>query len=234
MRSFSLRTLACLLLYLGLPLSLLGLRRRETPLRDFLALLLVWIPLEMRWLPPLWPWPGQSGHSLDGLLGVLLAVVCFRGLRDLQGIGFTLLPTKRDWKLAGLGAALFLPAAVAIGLLTGFARPVSHAPAVLPSLASVGGIFLMTGVPEELLFRGLLQNLLFQWSRSSLLSLALSAGIFGAAHWNVGPHMDWRLVLLATMAGLLYGRLYERTRGIMAPALAHTLVNAIWGLFFRV
>jgi len=234
MHAFSAKGLGCLLLYLSAPVLLLGLKRGEvSPLLDFPALLLVWIPLELGLLPPLWPWPGQSGHSLDGLLGLLLAVVCFRGLRDLQGVGFTLIPATRDWRLAAQGTALFLPVALAIGLLTGFVRPSPHLPTLLPALGRVLGIYLITAVPEELLFRGILQNLLLRWTRRPVLSLALSAIIFGAAHWNVGWQADWRLLLLATLAGFLYGRLFEKAGGIMAPALAHTFINSIWILFFR-
>jgi membrane protease YdiL (CAAX protease family) len=53
------------------------------------------------------------------------------------------------------------------------------------------------------------------------------------AHLNVGAQPDWRLALLAALAGLLYGWLFRVSGNLMAPALAHTFVNSFWTLLFR-
>jgi CAAX protease family protein len=236
LQCFSIRGFVALLLYLNLPILALQVRasKGDSPIADFSALLLIWLPLEFGILPALWIWPpGQPGHSLDGLLGVLLAVYCFQVVRGLPGIGFGLIPRGRDWLLAGAGVLLFLPLALGLGVLTGFLRPSLHAPGVPAVVARIVGIFLVTAVPEELLFRGLLQNLLLRWTDRPILSLGLTAIVFGLAHLNVGAHPDWRLVLLATLAGVLYGWLYRLSRHLMAPALAHTLINTIWTLLFR-
>ncbi|MCI0408317.1 MAG: CPBP family intramembrane metalloprotease [Acidobacteria bacterium] len=236
LRCFSAKGFLALLLYVNLPVWALAARRKggDSPVTDFAALLLIWLPLELGVLPPLWLWPpGQPGHFLDGLLGVVLAVYCFQVVRSLPGIGYCLIPRGRDWLLAGAGVLLFLPLALGLGAFTGFLRFSPHVPESPAILARILGIFLVTGVPEELLFRGLLQNLLLRWTGRDTLSLGLTAAVFGLAHLNVGAHPDWRLALLATLAGILYGWLFRVSGSLMAPSLAHTFVNSLWTFLFR-
>jgi membrane protease YdiL (CAAX protease family) len=225
-----------LLAYVNLPLLVLLWERNRgvSFVLDFLALLLIWLPLELRWLPPLWSWPpGQPGRYLHGFLGVLVALFGFELIRSLPGIGFTLRCRARDGWIAAAAFAAFLPIGIVLGLATGFLGRFEWPESLPTAAARVAGIFLATALPEELLFRGLLQNLLRAWSGRPWLSMGLASLCFGAAHWNVGAAPDWRLPLLATLAGLAYGWAYETGRTLMAPALAHTFVNSFWLLLFR-
>ena len=61
------------------------------------------------------------------------------------------------------------------------------------------GIFIFIGIPEELLFRGIIQNLLEKAIGRPALALGVASLIFGAAHLNNGPSPDWRYFLLATL-----------------------------------
>jgi hypothetical protein len=63
------------------------------------------------------------------------------------------------------------------------------------------------------------------------MALTISSLIFGAAHLN-DPSPDWRYFLLATIAGVFYGFAYIRTKKITVAAIVHTLVDAIWKLYF--
>jgi len=233
---FSTRDFVALLVYLDLPLVILVHERRRgaTPWLDFAALLLLWLPIEMRWLPALWSWPaGQSGRWLNGFLGALLAIFGFGVVRALPGIGFTLHCRARDLAISSAAAAAFLPIGLALGWRVGFLGhfklPSSPAAAAL----RIPAIFLLTAILEELLFRGLLQNLLRAWTGRPWLAVGLASLCFGAAHANVGAVPDWRLPLLATLAGLAYGWAYEKGGTLMAPALAHTFINSFWILLFR-
>jgi membrane protease YdiL (CAAX protease family) len=87
-------------------------------------------------------------------------------------------------------------------------------------------IYLATGVPEEFLFRGLIQNTLERAIGRAALPIA--SIIFGLAHLP-----DLRYVLLATLAGLAYGWVYQTTRRITASAVTHALVDWIWVLLLR-
>jgi membrane protease YdiL (CAAX protease family) len=233
---FSLQGFVKLLLYIHLPFLALGTTfdRPAMGWREGLAVLMLWIPLEFRLVGPLWPWPpGQGGYFLFSLLGVCLAAYLFIVVRGMKEVGYTFSVSRRDLALAVLGFVLFAPFAVGIGLGTGFLRISSHPPALLPAVARTLGIFLAIGVPEELLFRGLLQNLLLRWTASPSMSLVLASLVFGIAHLNNGPRPDPRFFLLATLAGAVYGQIYRRSGTLMAPALTHTLVDATWSIFFR-
>jgi membrane protease YdiL (CAAX protease family) len=238
LRCFSAAGLLALLFYLNLPLWILTFRTRgsHSPVTDFLALLLIWLPVELRWMPPLWSWPPeQNGRFLYGILGVILGLYLFDVVRALPDIGFTLVPRKRDWIVAGWALLLFVPVALILGGLSGFVGVGFHLP--LPPawnvLGRLLGIFLVTAVPEELLFRGLLQNLVRHWTGRPILALAVSASLFGLAHLNVGSRPDWRLALLATLAGLAYGGAYQASGRLIAAMLAHTFVNGLWLLLLK-
>jgi len=88
-------------------------------------------------------------------------------------------------------------------------------------------IYLMTAVPEELLFRGIIQNACVQWigRRRGLVAASI---VFGLAHLP-----DFRYVFLATLAGAAYGWVYGRTERITASAITHAGVDWIWRVAFR-
>jgi len=233
---FSLDGFFRLLLYVNLPIlvTLSGEAGSLPSWRDALALLLVWIPVDLRLLRPIWSWPpGQSGYFLYGLTGVCLAVYLFVVVRRIEGVGYTFSFRKRDLAVAVLCFLAFAPIAISIGLATGFLRLAQHPLPILPSMARVAGTFLLTGVPEELLFRGLIQNLIQRRTGRSTVSVVVSAMVFGAAHLNNGPHPDWHYFLLASFAGVTYSLAYRLGGTLAAPALTHTLVDSVWVLFFR-
>ena len=88
-------------------------------------------------------------------------------------------------------------------------------------------------LPEEVLFRGLIFNILQRTIRGHgpWPALVISSVIFGLAHLN-NPPGDWRYVLLATMAGMTYGWAYLRTGSLLAPSYAHALVDIIGRTLF--
>ena len=138
-----------------------------------------------------------------------------------------------DVRVAAGYFAVFVPVAIALGVVTGFIQPAERFASPGALLLMALGIFVFIAVPEELLFRGIIQNLLEKEIGRPGLALGVAAVIFGAAHLNNGPSPDWRYFLLATLAGVVYGRAYARTRNLMAPALVHTLVDVAWRGFFR-
>ena len=95
------------------------------------------------------------------------------------------------------------------------------------------GIALTIALPEELLFRSVIQNLLektFGWRPVVLWTSAL---IFGAAHLNNGAlgwqasQWNWNYFLLATIAGTVYGLVYRYTQSLWFPVALHALVDVI-------
>ena len=93
--------------------------------------------------------------------------------------------------------------------------------------------FFFIAVPEELFFRGWLQNLLERrvGRHGALIATAV---LFGLSHFNKRAlHFNWRYVLLAAIAGIFYGRAWREERRVGASAMTHTLVDTVWGFWLR-
>lgn len=223
--------------YALLPTVLLS-KVRETKQRlawqDLLAILALWLPLDFRWMHDVWVWPRHSlAYSMNSLLATVLAVLLFVCVRRLEGVGYHCDLGKADIWIGIRNFLLFAPIAIAIGLVTGFIAISNRQLPFWELPLSALGIFLLIGLPEELLFRGIVQNFLEKTIGRADVALVIASVIFGASHLNNGPRPDWRYFLLASLAGLFYGNAYQRTRGLVAPAIVHTLVDAVWRAFFR-
>lgn len=198
---------------------------QQAPLRELAIVFALWLPIEFRILPPL-PLPAPNGTDLQKLVGLVEAMYIFLVVRPLPGIGYTYRLSARDVATAVVVFLAYAAVALPIGLATGFIawRP------ELDATHLVGHpliIYLAIAVPEEFLFRGLLQNLLTQWL-GPRFGLVVASIIFGLAHLP-----DARYVLLAAIAGVAYGLVYARTQRITASAITHALVDATWGAFLR-
>lgn len=93
-------------------------------------------------------------------------------------------------------------------------------------------IFLFVALLEELLFRGILQNLLEGSLHSRYAAQALAAVLFGMSHIRHAPFPNWRYVALASVAGWFYGSAYRANRSLMASAATHALVDTLWRTWF--
>ncbi|MEO8256526.1 MAG: CPBP family intramembrane glutamic endopeptidase [Acidobacteriota bacterium] len=90
----------------------------------------------------------------------------------------------------------------------------------------------LTALPEEALFRGVVQPLiarrLASTDRGTTAAIVIAAVLFGIAHLAGGPVP----VAFASAAGLGYGWIYASTHSIGAAVAAHAGLNAIHFLFF--
>jgi membrane protease YdiL (CAAX protease family) len=203
---------------------------------DFAVILMLWLPLEFSAGQHLIPKPAQGFlHSVAYGIAILLGLTIFLGFRALPGMKFEL-PSARD---LAYGAAAFLicaPILVAGGRLLGFIPPV-HTPAH-PSAGSIGRtvgvIFVGTALPEEILFRSLIQNWLMQRYGFTVRMLLVSAFIFGCAHLDNGPQPlpNWRYMILATIAGIAYGKAFQKSSSVFSSVTCHALVDATKHIFF--
>jgi len=117
----------------------------------------------------------------------------------------------------GVGAvAVALGAAWMAGVATA-AGPV--APSGLGLLATGTGLIAVQAVAEELMFRGLLQPILIRaWNAG--IGIAITALGFAAVHL-VGGWRDPVSLVNVCLAGVWFGVLAWRTKGVAAPMLAH-------------
>jgi membrane protease YdiL (CAAX protease family) len=210
-------------------------RRAATPglWRDYAAILVLWLPVVCRWLHPLWPYPNQElSYVLTVLLAMNVGIVSFLILRRVDGVGYIFAwgPGWGTW--VGISFALMCAVEIPLAHVLRFAHFHPDAAALKHLPVEVPGIFLFIAWPEEFIFRGLLQNLLSRSLGSSSRGWIISSIIFGLAHLGLRGFPNWSYVLLATIAGLVYGRAWLQTRSIFAPALIHTLVDATWQALF--
>ncbi|MGO9262412.1 MAG: CPBP family intramembrane glutamic endopeptidase [Bryobacteraceae bacterium] len=126
------------------------------------------------------------------------------------------------------GFALLAPVLIALGIPIGF-LPLPHLPAATGGrmAAALGIIFAATALPEEILFRVLIQNLLMLRFGAGARTLLAASVIFGCAHLDNGPQPlpNWRYAILATIAGWAYGKVFEKSNTVLSSAALHTLVD---------
>jgi len=134
--------------------------------------------------------------------------------------------------LRWVGIFFFTAVVLTLGLALGFIHPHANRPQVSAAALRWVGIFFFTAVPEELFFRAWVQNLL-ERRVGRRTALAIASALFGLSHFNKrAAHFNWRYVLLATIAGIFYGRAWRERRRVPASTITHAGVDWIWGLWF--
>jgi membrane protease YdiL (CAAX protease family) len=197
--------------------------------RDALILLVLGLAVDLRWFDRAWP----SGlRALNELFLVDAGLYGFLVIRQLNGTGFDFHLKWSDWKTGPRELVYFAPIVLVLGLALGFIHPHRNLPGVGSALLRWVEIFFFTAVPEELFFRAWVQNLLERrvGRRAALL---IASVLFGLSHFNKrSAHFNWRYVLLATIAGIFYGRAWREKRRVPASTITHTSVDWLWGLWF--
>ena len=202
--------------------------------RDFVVLLALGLAVDLRWLEPAWP----RGLAAVGKILLLDAgIFGFLVVRRLDGVGFDLRLKVRDLR-RGLGEfCLYALIAIPLGLGLGFLHVHWIWPSALEAMGAFVFTFLFVAIPEELFFRGWVQNLLERRVGRNV-ALILTAVLFGLAHWNkrivnFSGNLNWRYVLMAAIAGVFYGRAWRAQRRIGAAAITHASVDTTWSLWLR-
>ena len=223
------RLLMMVLIYLSAPVALV----RVSPI---LAVLALWLPMEFAAGARLVPRAAQGFlHSVVYGIAILLALVIFLAYRPLPGMKYNLPRALRDLSLPLVAFAVVAPILAVLGVAIGFI-PWPHLPGQSGSrmAAALGIIFAGTALPEEILFRSLIQNWLMQRFGSGAGTLVAASVIFGCAHLNNGAQggPNWRYAILATIAGIAYGRVFQKSSTVLSSATLHMLVDWTKHMFF--
>jgi membrane protease YdiL (CAAX protease family) len=204
---------------------------------DFAAVLLLWLPLEFP--APAAHLIGKHAqgylHSVAYGIAILLAVTLFVCFRNLPGMKYNPPRSLRDLALPLAGFAITAPVLAAVGIAIGFIPPPHLPTAGASKMAGAAAIiYAGTALPEEILFRSLIQNLLMQRFGAGVRVLIAASIIFGAAHLDNGPQPlpNWRYMILATIAGFAYGKVFQKSSTVLSSALFHTLVDWTKHFFF--
>jgi membrane protease YdiL (CAAX protease family) len=223
-------------LYAALPVAIAWLLQRAAKAdpgqrgdwRDALVLLVLGLPVDLRWFERAWP-NGLAG--LGKLLLVDAGLYGFLAIRQLTGTGFDFHFRWSDWKTGLRELTFFAPLVLGLGLALGFLHPHSHGLG-LSMIPTWIYIFIFIAVPEELFFRAWVQNLL-ERRIGRRAALVVTALLFGLSHFNKrSAHFNWRYVILASIAGIFYGRAWREQRRVPASSITHASVDAIWSFWF--
>jgi len=198
--------------------------------RDYLVLVVLGLAVDLRWFEGAWP---AHLAVFSKILLLDAGIYGFVLLRRLENTGFDLRLNGSDLAYGLREWAWYTPLALLLGLGLAFL----HLHAAWPGADRIAIAWVFTfffvAVPEELFFRGWLQNLL-ERRLGRNAALAVTACLFGLAHFNKrAAHFNWRYVLLAAMAGIAYGRAWRAQRRVAASAVTHATVDAIWSLWLR-
>ena len=197
---------------------------------EFVVLIALGLAVDLRWFEPAWP---RGLAFMNKLLLLDAGLYGFHCVRGLSGVGFDLRLKWNDWRIGLREWLFYTPIAIALGLALGFLHWHGHIdrPWLIP-LAWLFTFFLIA-LPEEIYFRGWMQNLL-ERKLGRTASLLVTAAIFGLSHFNKrAAFFNWRYVLLAAIAGIFYGRAWRAERRIGASAITHTTVDTLWGALLR-
>ena len=229
-----------LALYALLPVSISVLLKISRALRnrgcwlEFLVLAVLGLAVDLRWFERAWP---AHLSVFNKVLLLDAGIYGFLAIRELDGVGFDLRLRLRDVAV-GLREFLFLlPFVLGLGLVLGFLHVHPFGPAVGATALKFAGAWIFTfffiAVPEELFFRGWLQNLL-ERRIGRRRALFLTAALFGLSHFNKRTaFFNWRYVLLAAIAGVFYGRAWRSNRRVGASSVTHATVDSVWSLWLR-
>ena len=197
---------------------------------DLIALALLGVPIVMRWLHGAYPHPALS--AMPKLLLTDAALYGFLVVRGLEDVGYDLRPHWRDLAIGLRELLFFAPFGIGLGFALHFIGFERRMPSLWAFCAAWITTFILIAIPEELFFRGILLNLLERrvGPRAALL---LSAVLFGLSHFNKRAVFNWRYVILATIAGIFYGRAWRDRRRLFCSGITHSTVDVIWGTWFK-
>ena len=248
--TFSLVALGKLAAYIAAPTALLlpdRLHKAErVGWRDFAAMLALAIPIPTQWLHEVWAVPGsldgfrqlfgiQDFYFFQPLFCVCVGAYAFLAVRNLDGVGYRLFWRKADAFDGAVNFVAFSLLGIPLGLALGFIHPHTLEASAGTVAGQFIGIYLTVAVPEEFLFRGVLQNFLarsIHRGPKGIYGLLIASVVFGASHLHHAPVPNWRYAIMATLAGVFYGNAYRTRQRLSASALTHTLVDTIWHFWF--
>ncbi len=198
--------------------------------QDVVVLLVLAFTLELRLLSGAWPYAGLG--SIPKLYLADVALYLYLVVRPIEGMGYSFRPRGSAFLIGAREWLYYLPLALGLGLSLHFIRFFPRTHSIGHIVAGVLVTFLLTAVPEEIFFRGILQNLLEPIAGRGR-ALAIASIIFGLSHFHKGAAFNWRYVILATVAGIFYGRAWREKRQLLASSTTHTAVDVVWSLWFR-
>lgn len=200
---------------------------------DLATVLAIWLPLELKLLNKKLSPTGKV--DVWGLLTAALTILNtftvlrpFSHLEHARDLGYTFKLSLTDVLISVTLSLVQVALAVPFALQVGFAKWRQHFTLKQkPSreVAAFMGMY-MSALTEELLFRGLIQNMLEQrTSRNSIGALIGASLLFGVAHVSK-KKLGWappnlRFAACACISGIVSGIVWRVTSKVTASAITH-------------
>jgi membrane protease YdiL (CAAX protease family) len=219
--------------YLSVPFIVFAFWAKAEPL----VILWIWLPLEFGIIRQILitHTPGADLHYVFAqILAIDAGIAAFAIWNHTPGIGYRFEWDRETLRNGLTNFALFAIIAIPLGFAIHFIHYSFALRKLYAAIPVFAGIFLFTAIPEEFLFRGLIQNWIQRVTGKPGLGLLIASVIFGASHLNNGPPVpNYRYFLMAGIAGVFYGRAWRKTGSLMASSLTHALVDTVWSVVFR-
>ncbi len=221
----------------ALAMTLRGRMKRGQDLMTALAILAIWLPIEFDWLPiPKASITPALNVPMAELTGIVTTLLLFDLIHPTKGLGVEWHWSWHDVKHALLGLGAFALVGIPLGLALDFLRFEPSYPGTADLLLGLLAGYFFVALPEEVLFRGIIQNTIGQRTKRPWLSLVAASVIFGLAHLNNNTRgygvPNWAYAGMAGLAGLCYGWAWLRSQKTTVSALTHASVNALWWILF--
>ena len=179
------------------------------------------------------PTPSLHVEILGQLALIHLGAIVIQLQRRMLTTGYGFLPSRAEWIIGLRYFLLFLPVGFPLAV---WLHVIRFTPAEFVWWKAAGTFLaFLWGVAlwEEFLARGLLQSWLGDWTGSSTTALLSASVIFGLCHlWFAKAFPNWRMALMAAIAGCFYGRAFQRAGSIRAGMVTHALVVTVWRSLF--
>ncbi len=151
----------------------------------------------------------------------------------ILGLGFSLIKSFKEWSSVLRSTLPIFLVGVTVLAFASQIFAYTHWDFKFPDLFFIWALInlFFTCVSEEAFFRGFLQRNLFkilqEHKYGNILSLFTVSILFGSAHFAGG----FKYVILSTIAGIVYGYAYQKTKRIEASILCHFGVNTFHFIF---
>lgn len=168
-------------------------------------------------------------HNSYAVFAILTSVLVIFWFTKFKNLELQIFPRAENLRTLFLYVAVTMAALVPLGLAIGFIGFDFSWEKVFARPLILFEIYFTIGLVEELVFRQML--LVYLWQKTDFSrALIWSSVIFGFFHITHG-FPNWEYVLLATIAGFLYGLVFKRL-GLGEAILLHSIVDAFKYLFF--
>ncbi len=240
-------------LYCFIPFLLVLPLKNSSPvltIPDVILVLFLWLPVEFGIVPGLGIPHVQPIVSVYLLIGLNILLYIYLVIRQLPGMGYTFKLKDHEWRTAVMNFLVLLVISILAGLVTHFIVFSRSMPSFGEMIQKLLFICFFVALPEEILFRGVVLNLietrLGGIKNAGMVALVISSVLYGLAHGNnaIPPfvdmnagflgtwHIPWAFMLLATIAGFFYGLTFIKTRKVFAAVIVHLFINWSWFVFF--